>query len=177
MRLFTAVAFDAAAKAEIRTFAGSLRARGVEGGFTREENLHLTLKFLGETPPGRLEAIRAALLRAASAAAPFGIAASGCGAFASRGEKTVWLGFDGAGLAELASSVDAQLAREGFAPERRAFVPHVTLARRAFCPPDALQNLEPPALRCAVKAVTLFESRRDDGRLWYKPLFAAPLQG
>lgn len=176
MRLFTAVAFDDAAKAQIFALAGTLQARGVTGVFTRRENLHLTLKFLGEVPFSRVDAVRAALTRAAGALAPFAIDAGRCGAFSSRGEKTVWLGFEGAELPRLAAEVDGQLAREGFAPETRPFVSHVTLARRAACPEGALS--EPaPTFSCSVRAVTLFESRRDAGRLWYKPLFSAPLSG
>lgn len=177
MRLFAAVAFDDAARAQISAFAAGLQARGVAGGFTRRENLHLTLKFLGEVPSSRADAVRAALVRAAGAFAPFTITAGRCGAFSSRGEKTVWLGFEGAELLRLAAESDGQLAREGFAPETRPFVPHVTLARRASCPEGALSEPAAPPVSCSVRAVTLFESRRDAGRLWYKPLFSAPLTG
>lgn len=177
MRLFIAVAFDSSAKQKISGLYDTLHREGVSGSFTPVDNLHLTLKFLGEVDKTRLEAVKAALNNAASAVDRFEIKSTGCGYFPSRGEKTVWLGMDGERLTSLAQSVDEAVSRLGFEREKRAFTPHVTIVRRAELGPAVLSRINVPEISFAVESATLFESRRDNGRLWYKPLYKASLRG
>lgn len=182
MRLFVAVAFDSNVKATIAAFQAQLRLCGVSGSFTHEDCFHLTLKFLGEVDSGRLCTVKTALDKAALSVKPFDITAQNCGYFSSRGEKTAWLGFEGTGLDELAKAINIGLANVsigladiGFERENRAFTPHVTLARRAVCDSELIAHAGVPDVTFTVSAVTLFESRRDGGRLRYKPLYKAEL--
>ena len=100
--------------------------------WTRPDNLHLTLKFLGEVPASRLEDVVAALRRPCADHAPYGAVLSGFGAFPSaRRARIVWAGV-GAGSGEtraLAADVDAALGPLGFGREARPYVPHATLGR------------------------------------------------
>jgi RNA 2',3'-cyclic 3'-phosphodiesterase len=95
-------------------------------------NFHLTLKFLGGVDCDRLDAIVAALTRAAAAGRPFDLRVGGLGAFPSPTRpRVLWVGIDD-GAAEavrLATRVDDALADLGFERESRAFSPHVTLGR------------------------------------------------
>lgn len=170
MRLFAAVAFDGTAKSKISELYAVLREAGVTGSFTPVDNLHLTLKFLGEVPAEKLLDIRAALDAAATSFSPFTLESGRCGFFSSRGEKTVWLGMSAQPLAKLAAAVDRELSAIGFEREKRAFTPHVTIARRAACDAGVFSKVQPPEFKTPVGAVTLFESRRDGWMLWYKPL-------
>lgn len=102
--------------------------------------MHLTLAFLGEVPPGRVEAA-GACLDALSGSGPFTAVPGEAGFFPSPERPRVfWLGFGaGAGrLAEAAARLAAALRGAGFALEDRPFVPHLTLARlKGSVPPAA----------------------------------------
>jgi 2'-5' RNA ligase len=106
------------------------RARGVT--WVARENLHVTLKFLGDVPPEDLDGVGAALETVVAGRVPFSLAVRGLGAFPvpSRA-RVVWAGLaDGApALTALASDVDAALAALGFDREQRAFSAHITLGR------------------------------------------------
>ncbi|HYO63468.1 MAG TPA: RNA 2',3'-cyclic phosphodiesterase, partial [Pyrinomonadaceae bacterium] len=104
----------------------------VRASWERPEKFHLTLKFLGETEPRRVEDLGRAAGRAASGVESFTLALAGTGAFPPRGAaRVLWLGVQDAagGLAELQRRLEAECAREGFPREPRSFHPHLTLAR------------------------------------------------
>lgn len=94
-----------------------------------DEQLHLTLRFIGEVDRHRAEDIAAALgaLHAETIVARI----AGVGLFERRGQPhTLWAGVEPTvPLAALHRKVDQCLARVGVAPETRAFMPHITLAR------------------------------------------------
>jgi 2'-5' RNA ligase len=108
------------------------RAGGPDVAWVPPANLHVTLKFLGWTHDEAWRAVRDRLRQVAAAAKPFDLEAHGGGAFPEPGSaRILWAGLkDPAGhLARLARAVDDALVPLGFAPEARAFVPHVTLGR------------------------------------------------
>jgi 2'-5' RNA ligase len=103
---------------------------GVSGArWQSEDQLHLTLRFIGEVDRHRAGDIHAAL--GAVHQPPFDLALNGIGAFERRGlAETVWAGVaPHAPLRALHKKVDAALARVGIAPNERAYLPHITLAR------------------------------------------------
>lgn len=105
---------------------GSIRVR-----WTKPEQLHLTLKFLGETPAAELPGIEEALARTAAAASPIHLNLAAGGVFPPAGPpRIIWLGLEPEkDLATLAAAVEQSLAPLGFAPEKRRFRPHLTLGR------------------------------------------------
>ena len=101
--------------------------------WTRPDNFHLTLKFLGDVvPEERLEEISAALRTACARHAPFDAGLTGFGAFPSaRRARILWSGV-GRGadaVRALAADVDAALEPLGFVREGRPYAPHATLGR------------------------------------------------
>ena len=108
-------------------------ARGLGGvRWTRQENVHLTLKFLGDVPEEALREICGALGEACSVHAPFDARLRGLGAFPSpRRARVVWAGMHEGSreVSALAESVEAALEPLGFPRERRPYVPHATLGR------------------------------------------------
>jgi len=100
--------------------------------WTREHNLHLTLKFFGDTAVERVEQLSQALKAAAKQAQPFEIELGGCGAFPPRGKPNVlWIGIKDPSntLHKLYESLESECATAGFERERRLFNPHLTIAR------------------------------------------------
>jgi 2'-5' RNA ligase len=109
---------------------GELGARSVR--WVQPQGIHLTLKFLGDTPQGQLVEIQHALARAAAAVDPFTISAGGVGCFPNtRQPRVVWVGLEEAtgALLRLRNAVESQVAPLGFPTEKRAFQPHLTLGR------------------------------------------------
>ncbi len=113
---------------QLAAAAGPVRVKWVEA-----ENLHLTLKFVGDAPAARLPEFIAAAQRVAQQAQPGALHYHGVGCFANRGvPRTIWIGLRGttAQLAALAQALDQALAQAGLAAaEQRRFHAHVTLGR------------------------------------------------
>ena len=95
------------------------------------ENLHLTLKFLGEVPEQMLTKAQPILSTVASKQRPFIVDIAGLGMYPhARQPRVVWLGIGGAEpLIALHDQLDAALARIGLREETRPYNPHLTLAR------------------------------------------------
>ncbi len=95
------------------------------------ENLHITLKFFGDTPGHKEPAIVEALEQAAAAATPFHFQLKGCGTFGNpRMPRVIWLGINqGAGLKNVYHKVNRALEPLGHLPDKKLFVPHLTVGR------------------------------------------------
>jgi RNA 2',3'-cyclic 3'-phosphodiesterase len=121
--------------------------------WVRPENLHVTLKFIGEVSPAKLENIRGAL-SAICSEAPVEITFRGLGFFPNEQHpRVLWAGLDAsANLSLLAGDIDGALETQGVARERRAFMPHLTLAR-----------IEPPGLHEKLRAAIQKNGERDLG--------------
>lgn len=130
-RLFVAIDFPSAVRAQLAMLCSGLpHARWVP-----EEQMHLTLRFVGEVEGGAFLDIREGL--GAVQAPAFEMALKGIGHFPPRGRPTVlWAGVrDEGGLLRLQSRVEKAVMSAGLPPETRNFSPHVTLARLKGTPP------------------------------------------
>jgi 2'-5' RNA ligase len=132
VRVFLAVELPAALRERLAAAAEPLLA-GVQGARqVVEENLHVTLRFLGEVEDTALQALLGPLA-AAAGRVPAGTAqAEGWGAFPSPGKpRVVWCGITRGRerLEALEREVSAAIAPHGFPPEGRAYHPHITVAR------------------------------------------------
>lgn len=125
-------------------WATRLRLAGLGGGgipgarWVPVENFHLTLRFIGEVVPHVAEAVDEALL--GLRARRFALELAGVGTFAKGGrDTTLWVGVArNPALELLAGKVETALQRAGLPPERRRFMPHVTLARLDNAPGEKL---------------------------------------
>ncbi|MFH1037055.1 MAG: RNA 2',3'-cyclic phosphodiesterase [PVC group bacterium] len=132
LRLFIAVelpeTWQKRISLSIRTLAG--RYPGVR--WIPAENIHLTLKFLGDTDPGQVTAVQSFLDAAAGRYLPITARSGGFGVFPNlKKPRVIWLGLP-AGKNELTALVEALdrgLTNLGFEPEKREFTPHLTLGR------------------------------------------------
>lgn len=133
MRLFVAVDPPVPAVASLTDACAPLRAEWPGLRWVEPAQWHLTLAFLGEVEPARVEPLAARLARAAGRYPPLGLRFAGGGTFPrqARRARVVWTGVDGAreSLARLAASVAAAARRCDVPVEDRAYRPHLTLAR------------------------------------------------
>lgn len=107
---------------------------GGAGRWVRQEGIHLTLKFLGEVPSEKLQAIYQTVVRVCAKHNAFTLRVGGLGCFPNvRRPRVVWVGVheETGQLAALQKDIEHGLAGLGFPPEGRAFTPHLTLARVA----------------------------------------------
>lgn len=121
-----------------------LRDRWPQARWTPRENQHVTLKFLGSTPPERLDDVISACGEVAAIHAPGPLAPAQLGVFPStKRARVLWIGLDdpGAVLTSLALGLASHLAELGYEPEKRDFSAHLTIAR--FKTPAAIDHLPP----------------------------------
>lgn len=131
-RLFVALPLPEPVRRALGELVASLSGLPARVGWVRPENAHLTLKFLGDVPAARVDAVRTALDAVGAATVPFELVLADLGAFPPRGQvRTVWVGArDGADAARaLAERLEAGLEPLGFPREPRPFAPHLTLGR------------------------------------------------
>ena len=125
MRLFVAIDLPAGIRDRL-----SLMSCGLPGArWVRTEQLHLTLRFIGEVDGAMFQAIREAL--AGVRGRSFAMQLAGVGYFPPRKRpRVVWVGIrENEDLVRLRNRIESSLVRAGLAPEQRKFSPHITLAR------------------------------------------------
>ena len=135
-RAFVAIEIPDSVRDMISALIGRLRERDVTNcvRWVRPEGIHVTLKFLGNTPADKERVIESALESTAAIRQGFDLSLGPLGSFKSRRgtrDQVVWVGFSSetAQLLELAADVDRSLIAMGFLAETRPFTPHLTLGR------------------------------------------------
>ncbi len=180
IRTFVAVGLPEAVRLGLSSLMRNLgsAARGVR--WTRPENLHFTLAFLGELEPGRVASAQEAGLEAAQACKPFSLGFGGLGAFPPHGRpRVIWIGLSqgAAELTDLQARLAQALRQRGFAPEERTFVPHLTLGRvaddaRLADPAVLLGRDVPPLEAVAVDRILVMRSQLTPAGAVYTELHA-----
>lgn len=132
MRVFVAVALEAALRKTVAELPQRLNSAAAAFRWVPTGNLHLTLKFLGEIAEEHVDRVIGAAREVAGRAMPFPITLGGMGAFPSpKKPQVVWVGVaQGVDrLSGLARDLDVTLHRVEFPRDSRAFRPHLTIAR------------------------------------------------
>jgi 2'-5' RNA ligase len=133
-RLFVAIELPTSVRQSVQDHIDQLRQAipGARASWTREENMHLTIKFLGDTLVTRVESFSQAAQRAARQVSPFELVIGDCGAFPPRGQpRVLWIGIKDPrnNLTKVYRSLEDECANAGFPREGRPFHPHFTIAR------------------------------------------------
>jgi RNA 2',3'-cyclic 3'-phosphodiesterase len=133
-RVFVAIQLPLELRESITKHISCLREQfpDVRASWSREENVHLTLKFVGDTPVKLVEDLSQAVAQSALAVPAFQLTIEGCGAFPSRGTpRVLWVGIESptGELGKLHHALERDCESKGFARERRPFHPHLTIAR------------------------------------------------
>lgn len=185
MRLFLAINLEPALREAIVDATAPLRDVAPDVAWVREPQIHLTLKFLGEQPPERVDEIATAMRAVAIRHRAMELELGGIGAFpAFRRARVIWMGIEPEPRLELLHH-DVEVACEGlgFELDGRAYRPHLTLGRVKGRPAeDEMRALARAAKRVnfrgasSVETVDLMASELAPGGSRYTRLDAAPLR-
>lgn len=184
VRTFIAVEIDAPVRDALAGLQDRIRrALGPPMRWVKPEGMHLTLKFLGQTPEDLVPSIADALDAAARRSRPFTIELGEPGGFPNtRRPRVLWAAVRGDldALADLRQNVEEMVAPLGFPTEGRAFRPHLTLGRAAGdvrIAPERWEatELKPAAVSQTVHHVALMKSDLGPGGARYTRLHAATL--
>lgn len=128
-RLFTAI--DIGARQPLVELCQRLDDTGSAIKLVAPENIHVTLKFLGDTDEAKIPVIEDAMRTAAEEAEPYRATMRGVGVFPHLDYiKVIWVGVDDEGQTKrIAETLDRELAEQGFKKETHEFTPHATVAR------------------------------------------------
>ncbi len=131
IRSFIAINITETLRAEFSEIISVLKKSGSDMKWVRPENLHLTLKFLGNVEIQKLEAIKTGLKNALSGNTSFDISFEGIGCFPNfRKPRVIWIGIKAApDLQNIYRDVENALFPLGIDKEKRSFSPHLTLGR------------------------------------------------
>jgi 2'-5' RNA ligase len=135
MRLFVAIPVpDAVAQGLLFIQSGVPGAR-----WQTREQLHLTLRFIGEVDGRDANAVHDALC--AISAPPFTLSLKGVGEFGGKKPRALWAGVETSeALLHLQRKIETGLQRIGLEAEPRKFTPHITLARLKTTPPGKVMD-------------------------------------
>jgi 2'-5' RNA ligase len=172
VRTFVALELDPEMRGRLEALAASLRPRIPGARWVRPEGVHLTLRFLGETPPERIAPLEAALSAAAAASSPAEVRVRGLDTFPGRGKppRVLWVGLEvPESVHELQAACEAAAVAAGFPAEERPFRGHLTLARfrdrvlRPALPPADLGTVR-------LETLSLVRSELRPGGAVYTPI-------
>ncbi len=172
MRLFIAINFTEDVKNELCLTIERLKSNANQGNFTRRENLHLTLVFLGEVAPESIQNIKSAMEKVT--VEKFLLSLSGLGYFKRNGGDIYWMGVERNNcLAALHSQLCRGLTQAGFTLDNREYKPHLTLGREIRLidrlDKEAFSKTIKP-LKQVVDKISLMKSERIKGRLIYSEI-------
>ena len=168
MRLFIAINFSDEIKAAAAKVRDQIKAAALRGRFSFDENLHLTLVFIGECSEAQASAIKKVLDD--TVFSPFMLSFDTAGCFKREGGDTWWLGLrQSDALLALQAKLSARLGQSGFTLESRKYTPHITLGREVKMP----AGYEPPKIASTefgVTSIELMKSEYINSKLTYTPI-------
>ncbi len=177
MRLFTAVRFDEPVKKRLCDIIEVLKRSARGGSFTRPENLHLTLVFLGEIDIVRVHSVKQVMDQVNEA--PFALELSGVGRFVRDTGEILWVGANSCvPLLSVYNQLGDRLSQAGFSVKTRQYRPHLTLARQLHLPPDFDREelaRQTGVIRVPVTGIDLMKSERVGGVLTYTRIHTTTL--
>jgi len=147
IRSFIAIPLPESMKAHIRKIQDNIRSKGLKLRLVKPENIHLTLKFLGDIPLPGIDAVSGAIAQTSENFKPVTLGAKGIGVFPGiKNPRILWVGLKGEthSLIQFQQSLEENLIPLGFEKEKRSFKAHLTIARikDRVSPKDLLQVIE-----------------------------------
>ena len=181
VRAFLAIPLPEQLQQSISALQKDLQAAIPEVRWTRHENLHLTLHFLGEIEQETLERLKVSMLSVRGCQRPFQVEVKGLGAFPSpQRPRVIWIGLEPrAQLEQLHRATARCLRQTELALDSRPYSPHLTIGRLRRAPPDLTELFRSASqntiARLTVDRVVLYESRLRPEGAQHIPLLTVKL--
>lgn len=178
MRLFTAINFNEDIKSNLLKVINDLKKESEKGNFTRKENLHLTLVFIGEMPLSKVNDIKSAMDK--SVKENFNLDISNFGKFKRGEESLYWCGCEKEKrLMNLQRDLCNNLKEAKISFDVKPFKPHITLGRRCimksgFSEEEFKNNI--PKMSMNADKISLMKSERIDGKMVYTEIYGVDLK-
>jgi 2'-5' RNA ligase len=174
MRVFIAIDFDKTIKTYLENIKNKLENYCIKGSFTRSDNFHLTLQFIGEFKELNITKLVNALEECVLKQPVFSLTLNKLGSFKKGDSHILWIGLNySEELVRVYKELAHTLKHENIAFDEKPLKPHITIGRRVVFRKDAyeIQNLVAiDNLIIPVANITLMESKQVDGKLTYIPL-------
>jgi len=128
------ISVDLAGLLDLEAVCYTLKGLSLQQKLVEAENVHISLKFLGDTPVRLTEDLLSVMKRSVEGIAPFEISFKGIGAFPyPENPRIIWIGIEAPeSLATIAAKLEDGCADLGFRKEDRPFSPHLTISRVKF---------------------------------------------
>ncbi|MFH1622113.1 MAG: RNA 2',3'-cyclic phosphodiesterase [Candidatus Omnitrophota bacterium] len=133
IRTFIALEINEEIKEKIENVQSTIKlTNSIKGSWVKKENLHLTLKFLGDTQIKHIEEIKGKIKESFKDESSINCSLSGVGIFPNaRSPRVIWVGIKNGAveIINLASNLETTLSQLGFKKEKRDFKTHITICR------------------------------------------------
>lgn len=176
MRLFIAINLGEEMTEQLLKLRDTLKERSERGNFSRRENIHLTLAFLGECDDRMADAAKKVM--DGSGFRPFSLTVGTVGRFRKGRRDTWWAGVNSSKeLSDLQKGLVTGLTAAGFEPDGRGFAPHITLGREVV---SSAAPWDTEAFGQTVTSIDLMRSERINEKLTYTAVYtkrAEPAEG
>jgi 2'-5' RNA ligase len=178
IRCFVAIALPSDLKNNLTILVAQLKKQEPSIRWVKIENIHLTLKFLGEITYQQVEAVQHALEATAANFSPFVLKTTQVNLFPNKNKpRVIWLGLEENDmLSRLQQQIETTTSSLGFAREKRPFTPHLTLGRMRYPQNfndlyNYVHNHPLPPYEIAVKAYILMRSVLKPEGAIYSPIY------
>lgn len=181
MRAFIAIELEP----ETKDYLGEIQAKTQQycrrGHYTPQNNLHITLHFLGDIDSSDVDYIREAMYEACQRNRVFELTLGQIGFFPKGDTGVLWTGVnESQALKRLFLNLSKSLQRQGFGRDKGGLTPHITMGReiepqRGFA--DVQKAVTVDGRKFWVEKITLMESLRRGPELFYRPIIRQPLKG
>ena len=185
MRTFIAIEIPSEVKSALAALQTELRRAGADVSWTKPENIHLTLNFLGEVDERRIGEVENVCVASAAEFQSFTLSLNDTGVFPNaRQPRVLWVGLAGeiGKTSEMRKRIDDGLALIGFEREEKDFRPHLTIGRvksnrniRELLTLAGARQV--PASPFVVAEIVLMKSELHPAGARYTPMARAPLRG
>jgi len=132
IRTFIAIEIPEEIRARLAALQEEWKKERAQVTWVKPDNIHLTLKFLGDVPEEKMESVQQGVRRATEGLTPFTVAVKTVGTFPSwKRPRVLWVGIEETTgkVSALASRIEDEMTKLGFEKEDRPFSAHLTLGR------------------------------------------------
>lgn len=179
MRVYIAIDFEDNIKNYFENLTSHIKNHCIEGSFTRKNNFHLTIRFIGEADDFQISKIKEIIDMSMLKISPFELLVNNLGIFKRKNTNILWLGVDENDvLSKLHNELSIRLKEFKIPFYDKLFMPHVTLGRKVLFQEGShdINNLiQFDKISLPVKSISLIASKEENGNLNGVPIYKVDL--